>query len=139
LEHGHDIRKRVWQGFADMKDSDDYVLHVYMKQRKQLPNVQRGSSGGPAVDSHGRLVGILVGALSKHIPIEDLLNAKRRSKLERNMSKAYGRMVLKTKFVCKRCEVSPVLPVLGELRSAIRAHIKALDFQRAEEERLSRL
>ena len=138
MKYGQDSRMRLWQGSVDMKGSDDTVLRIYMNPRKKLPNVQRGPSGGPAVDLHGTLVGILFGVLSKRMPIGELIDSKRQRKLERHLSKAYAKLMLKAKFSCKRCEVSPILPVLGELRTAINNHVKELDWKRREEIRASK-
>jgi hypothetical protein len=138
VKFGQDCRMRLWQGSVDMKGSDDMVLHVYMNSRKKLPSVQRGASGGLAVDRHGSLVGILVGVLAKQVPIGELLDSKRQRKLARHLSKAYAKVMLKTKMNCKRCEVSPILPVLGELRTAINGHVRELDWKRREEIRASK-
>jgi hypothetical protein len=113
------------------------MLHIYMKQRTKLPSVQRGACGAAATDLHGSLVGILVGVVSKKLRIEELLSEKVRKKLERGLSKAFGRTVLKTKFNCKRLEVSSILAMRGQIRSAITDHLRYLDHQRAEEERLA--
>ena len=138
VKYGRDSRIGLWQGSVDMKGSEDTILHIYTNPRKKLPNVQRGASGGPAVDRHGLLVGILLAVLAKRMPIGELLDAKRQRKLQRHLSKAYARVMLKTKFICKRCEVSPVLPpIFGELRTAIAEHIRELDWRRAEEIRAS--
>lgn len=80
----------------------------------------------------------MFGVLAKRMPIGELFNSKRQRKLERHLSKAYAEVMLKTRFGCKRCEVSPILPVLGELRTAINDHVKELDWKRAEEIRASR-
>jgi hypothetical protein len=138
IRHGRHDRMHLWQGAVDMKGSDDMMLHVYMNPRKRLPNSERGACGGPAIDRRGSLVGILVGVLAKRIPIGEILDPKRQRKLTRNLSKAYAKTILKTRFGCKRCEVSPIRPILGQLERAINDHVREMAWKRAEEIRASR-
>ena len=80
----------------------------------------------------------MVGVLAKQVPIGELLDSKRQNKLVRHLSKAYAKVVLRTKMNCKRCEVSPIRPVLGELRATINDHVRELDWKRKEEIRASK-
>ena len=95
------------------------------------------------VDSHVTplrrgTVGMTIG-IARVMPIGELFNSKRQRKLERHLSKVYAKAALKTKFSCKRCEVSSILPpVLGELRTAISDHVWELHWKRAEEIRASK-